>query len=450
MLSPIASLLAAVLLLAAGADQAPPEIARDLQLGQPEPEAEPVADRADFASAVERALRRSPAAGIVAAELRRAGALVEQARAASLPQLLAVGQYARFGPNALASASFDISSGTGATLVALDNWLLGAQLNLPLLAPTAWAQWAHAANDKAAARWTAKEASRQLALGAAHAYLAVIAQKRIVDSNRRATLTDRAHYEYTRARRTGGMGTPLDEMRARQQYQSDLSSLQAALLGLERAQEALGVMLGERHPVDTLAEPSLETPAMLSPEEAEAAERDRPDVQQAEALRRAARQVDRDDWLDFLPTLAASFQPTLQTPPIAPGLPLTWATFLTLNWTVYDGGLRYGQHRERSERLLEAELTLQRQSIQADSEVRFGFKAVRRSQLALAAARSAAEAAHQAFQVADQQYKAGATTNIDVVDAERRAHDADTAAAVAEDNERQARLDLLGALGRFP
>ena len=445
------SALAAILLAATAQDRALPELGNPaLQLGQPEPEAEPIADRADFASAVSRALQRSPVAGILAAELRRAGALVEQARAASLPQLLIAGEYARFGPNALASASFDITGATGATLVALDNWLLGAQLNLPLFAPTAWAQWAHAANDQTAARWTAKEAGRQLALGAAHAYLAVIAQKRIVDSNRRATATDRAHYEYTRARRTGGLGTPLDEMRARQQYESDLSSLQAALLGLERAQEALGVMLGEHHPVDTLGEPTLEVPSELSPGEAEAAEWLRPDLQQAQSLQRAARQVDRDDWLDFLPTLAASFQPTLQTPPLAPGLPLTWELFLTLNWTVYDGGLRYGQHRERSERLLEADLTLQRQSIQADSEVRTGFKAVRRSQQALAAARLAAEAAHQAFQVADQQYQAGATTNIDVVDAERRAHDADAVVAIAEDNERQARLDLLGALGRFP
>ena len=449
MLSALAAALA--LLLAAGADQAPGILGgTNLQLGPPEPEPEPVADRANFAEVVERAVERSPAAGIALAELRRAGALLEQVRAASLPLLTVAGEYARFGPNALATASFDISSSTGATLVALDNWLLGAQLTLPLFAPVAWAQWAHAVNDRTVAEWTAKEQARQLALGAAHAYLAVIAQKRIVDSNRRATETDRAHYDYTRARRTGGLGTPLDEMRARQQYQSDLATLQAALLGLERAQEALGVLLGESHPVDTLGEPQLEIPRELTPEEAEAAERDRPDVRQGEATKRAARQVDRDDWLDFLPSFAASFQPTLQTPPIAPGLPLTWATLLTLNWTVYDGGLRYGQHRERSERLLESELSLKRDWLQAGSEVRVGFKAVRRNQLALAAAQSAAEAAHQAFQVADQQYQAGATTNIDVVDAERRAHDADTAAAVAEDNERQARLDLLGALGRFP
>jgi outer membrane protein TolC len=47
-------------------------------------------------------------------------------------------------------------------------------------------------------------------------------------------------------------------------------------------------------------------------------------------------------------------------------------------------------------------------------------------------------------------YHAGATTNIEVIDAERRARDADSAVIIAEDNVRQARLDLLVAAGQFP
>ena len=39
---------------------------------------------------------------------------------------------------------------------------------------------------------------------------------------------------------------------------------------------------------------------------------------------------------------------------------------------------------------------------------------------------------------------------LEVIDAERRSRDAETAAVVAEDAARQARLDLLAASGRFP
>ncbi len=47
-------------------------------------------------------------------------------------------------------------------------------------------------------------------------------------------------------------------------------------------------------------------------------------------------------------------------------------------------------------------------------------------------------------------YEAGATTNIEVIDAERRARDAETAAVMAEDAARRARLDLLSATGNLP
>ena len=54
------------------------------------------------------------------------------------------------------------------------------------------------------------------------------------------------------------------------------------------------------------------------------------------------------------------------------------------------------------------------------------------------------------MQIADLAYRAGATTNLELIDAERRARDADTGAAIAEDAVRQARLDMLFASGRLP
>ena len=58
--------------------------------------------------------------------------------------------------------------------------------------------------------------------------------------------------------------------------------------------------------------------------------------------------------------------------------------------------------------------------------------------------------ARRAMELATMAYKAGATTNLEVIDAARSARDADTASAQAEDLSRQARLDLLVASGRFP
>ena len=47
-------------------------------------------------------------------------------------------------------------------------------------------------------------------------------------------------------------------------------------------------------------------------------------------------------------------------------------------------------------------------------------------------------------------FELGATTNIEVIDAQRSARDTATIAALADDAIRRAKLDLLVALGLFP
>ena len=68
----------------------------------------------------------------------------------------------------------------------------------------------------------------------------------------------------------------------------------------------------------------------------------------------------------------------------------------------------------------------------------------------MASTRVAAENAGEALRITEIAYRAGATTNIEVVQAQQDARNAEIAGAVAEDRLRQARLDLLVALGRFP
>jgi outer membrane protein len=116
---------------------------------------------------------------------------------------------------------------------------------------------------------------------------------------------------------------------------------------------------------------------------------------------------------------------------------------------LYDGGLRYGLEKERESLAYEARAALDGTQRQARSDVRSSYEALRRADDALKAAKEAAQLAKTALDLAELAYKAGATTNIEVIDAERRMRDAETQAAVAEDGARQARLDLLVATGRL-
>jgi outer membrane protein TolC len=73
-----------------------------------------------------------------------------------------------------------------------------------------------------------------------------------------------------------------------------------------------------------------------------------------------------------------------------------------------------------------------------------------RNTAAVERSRNAARLANDAMRLADVAYRAGASTNLELIDAQRRARDAETLTNIAEDNLRQAQLDLLAAAGRFP
>jgi len=87
---------------------------------------------------------------------------------------------------------------------------------------------------------------------------------------------------------------------------------------------------------------------------------------------------------------------------------------------------------------------------QARSEVRTAREAVASAARSLASARAAADQARQVLDITNISFRAGAATNIEVIDAERVSRDTDLGVALAEDSLRRARLDLLTALGRFP
>ena len=117
---------------------------------------------------------------------------------------------------------------------------------------------------------------------------------------------------------------------------------------------------------------------------------------------------------------------------------------------MYDGGLRTGIAREREALVVESRASLESLLRQTQSDVRAAFDTMVHADKALVAARAAADLARRALELANVAYRGGATTNLEVIDAARASHAADTSAAQAEDLARQARLDLLAASGRFP
>lgn len=385
--------------------------------------------------AVRLALARNPTAVVALEEVRRATAIVQETRSAALPTLYGNGTYTQLdAPRPIAE-------------IPARSVNLAATLTVPLVVPKPWAQWSQSADEVVVSRMSYQDTRRAVAVSVARAYLTIVAQKRVIEAAVRARDTDEAHYAYAKQRHDAGAGTGIDEVRARQQVESDVSNVEQQLVVLARAREALGVLVGVGGPLDAREG---DLPAPTDREQALHDAESRPDVLAAEAHLRAAEHAVRDGWTDYSPSLVGSFMPFYQNPPLPTAPETGWQAQLLLTVPLYDGGLRYGQESERKLTQQEARTNLDAVSRQARSDVRVAFEEIKRADAALVSARSAARLAETALQMANTAYRAGAYTNLEVIDAERTARDAATAVAVAEDGARQARLDALSASGRFP
>ena len=147
----------------------------------------------------------------------------------------------------------------------------------------------------------------------------------------------------------------------------------------------------------------------------------RSDVQLFRGRLSAAERVAHDDWADYTPSLLLTVQPFLQYPQTSQLPQLGFQGQLLLSWPIYDGGLRYGLAKERASLVREARLWVEGGVRQAQADVRAADEEVRRSAAALAAARDAAKLAAEGLSLTNLAYRAGASTNIEVIDAERRA-----------------------------
>jgi outer membrane protein TolC len=216
---------------------------------------------------------------------------------------------------------------------------------------------------------------------------------------------------------------------------------------VRRAQEALGVLMAANGPVDAAAEPAFDVPAVADEPSWMAA---RPDLQLFAATERAAERTVRDSFKDYFPTVFVSFDPQAVAPSGLFQPSRTWRLTFSASQPIFDGGQRKGLARVREAAEASSKLQLTSAQIQARSEVRMAQEEVLSTERALESIRLAAQHAQDVLSITNTAFQAGATTNLEVIDAQRSARDSQAAAAIGEDAVRRARLELLIALGRFP
>jgi cobalt-zinc-cadmium efflux system outer membrane protein len=235
-------------------------------------------------------------------------------------------------------------------------------------------------------------------------------------------------------------------VRSTQERASAEALLEVAELAVRQDQEALGVAVFAEGPLDAAGDPEL---LVVPPPSSDAWLDERPDVRLFTAQESAADRLARASWTLWFPTLDASFTPQHVTPAGLFEPANTWRALFQLRLPIYDGAL----HATRRLRIADrdsARIRLDAVRLQARSELRTAQDAVTQGERVVSSTRQSSDSAAEALRITEIAYRAGATSNIEVVQAQQAARNAAIVLAVAEDRLRQSRLDLLVTLGLFP
>ena len=392
-----------------------------------------------FARAIDLALTRNPTTERIDAEVARVEARGRQTRAGWLPRIQGNGNVTwldderRLGDRVLTPQRM-----VGANL----------QVTVPLIAPAAWLASARSRREVGVARAGREEVRREVALAAARLYVGVLLQRQVLEVAESARATAQAHHVFALRRLEGGTGNRIDALRAERELHDNEARVALARLQLIAAREALGVVLAEPGEVDAAGEVAL--PATPPVMDALARLPARPDIAELTLrLRNAEREV-RDRWADYAPVLSAFAQPFFQQP-ATPTIPRTgWQAGLALELPLYDGGAREGAHAEQRAIARQARASLQETTLQAQAEVREGAAAVHERRRIVDRTEASRKAAEETFRLTRRAYEAGATSNLELIDAERAARDAANALLVARSELTTVELELLAAAALFP
>jgi outer membrane protein len=396
-------------------------------------------ERLTFDEAVRRAIANNPTVQQAAADILQAEAVALQVRSQSFPTIAA----------AVATNVIDpITRFSGSAISPRTQAVTTADMFFPLVVPARWAEWSHANDQVVVSQRGADDARRQIGMATGEAYLAIIAAQQVLELNERARDTARAHFEYANQRFQGGIGSRLNAVRAEQEVSSDERAVEEARLLVRRAQERLGVLVAADGPIEVAGEPTFELPPPTVPDADLIASR--ADVRLIQSRLSAAQRRAADSWKEYLPSVTALFTPQVLSPTGLFANSRSWRALFLFAVPVFDGGQRRGQARERQALVDVARSERTEAERQASSEVRIAREAVAAFERALAYARLAADQANEVVRITDIAFREGANTNIELIDAQREARDADTAVAIAAHAVRRAHLELLVATGRFP
>lgn len=400
--------------------------------------------------AVSLAVERNERTRSAGERAQAAAARVGRARAFFFPELSATGTYTRrqrettreVGGETVVIQRRD-ALGTTATA----RWTLFDARGFPLLRA--------ARLEGEAAGLEARDARRQVGFEAAQAFLTTLNAQQVRAAAEQRLAFARATLEDARARAEAGLTSSNDVTRA--ELEASTAEVEAAQArgSEETSRLELAYLLVLEAPPARLAPPealfAAATRELEAPEgPAREALARRPDVEATRKRAEALSAQAGEPLMRLLPTLGVSAQYRLTNEAGLSGRTGDGTLGADLSWTLFDGGERYAERRERLSLARAAALDAKAVERRVGVEVEQARVSFRNAQAALQQGTLAARAAQKNAEEAAELYRQGLASALTVADASLRLFEAEVALARARFGLGLALLDFRAAVGLDP
>jgi len=264
--------------------------------------------------------------------------------------------------------------------------------------------------------------------------------------------------EEVEARMQAEQALALDLKRAELQVLEAQQAVESARVDAILSMDALCLIMGEEPGITYVLAP-LETSAAAAPEgapsEAELAEEieesleERSDLEAQQCALKSAKAEKVSSWFTLLPTLSLSASYAQGPESFRAPEGSTWMVFFNMTWAIFDGGYTAGKIMEKSSKSSEALLGLTQMEKVVKSQVRSTWLLFRLGLANRETAMKQLEVASDAYEMAEERYRAGLATGLEVDDALDAQADAEIGLLGQEMNLQLAWLGYLRASGQF-
>lgn len=328
-------------------------------------------------------------------------------------------------------------------------WGFVATAKLPLFMGPAYPALQAAYKQVEAARLDADNSRRGFLLRVANAYYATVSQRHLIRSLERKVAVDQRHLAASKAKKEVGTAPRSTVMRAELELTQDQQQLKVAQITQLANQRQLALLLGLEGLVRAAAPPE---PAPVKGTVEQLTRRalgERLDVRGAKLTTEIARKGREAVWWGFLPTLDLNWTYRWTQAAGLIGDQDTWFFLFQLNIPIYDGGSRYAELRRTASQVRQAELAEALLEDEVSSEIVKLRSQVLAAESSVVSAQKAVELARTTAGDLQASFEAGAVSQLETLDANQRALEAEIQLTAARYQRDMARLALSHALGTF-